>query len=69
MNETENKGRAPDFSGDGVAVWVNVDKNNNKYLSVKVLGHYVNCFKVSQQKKEDKIIKEAGLEIHMNDLV
>lgn len=32
--------RAPDFKGDGVAVWVNQDKkSDNKYLSIKVVGH------------------------------
>ena len=37
---TEQKapGRRPDFKGDGVAVWVNLDKNGNKYLAIKILG-------------------------------
>ena len=30
--------RQPDFKGDGIAVWINRDKNNNQYLSVKLLG-------------------------------
>lgn len=28
--------RQPDFKGDGVGVWVNVAKNGEKYLSIKV---------------------------------
>ena len=32
-------GKKPDFKGDGVAVWVNTDKNGNKYLSIKLVGH------------------------------
>ncbi len=42
----ERIARAPDFKGDGAAVWVNLDKNGNKYLSVKILNSaVVNCFK------------------------
>ena len=43
----ENKpGRTPDYKGEGIAIWVNQDKNGNPYLSVKILGAItVNCFK------------------------
>jgi len=33
----ENPPKTPQFKGDGVAVWVNLDKNGKKYLSIKVL--------------------------------
>lgn len=70
MTEQQTTGRAPDYNGDGVAVWVNKDKNNKTYLSVKVLGHYVNCFKVEPKKElEKKIVKEAGYnEVRMSDI-
>ena len=31
--------KIPNYTNDGVAVWVNMDKNNNKYLSIKIVGH------------------------------
>jgi len=37
LDENEKKGRAPDYKGDGIAVWVNSDKNKKTYLSIKVL--------------------------------
>lgn len=56
--EQENKsGRSPDFSGDGVAVWVNQDKNGKPYVSVRLVGHNViNAFK-NEPKSEDKGVK------------
>lgn len=30
--------RQPDFTGNGIAVWVNIDKNGDKYLSVILLN-------------------------------
>lgn len=46
MNEQEQSGKVPEFSGDGIAVWVNIDRNGNKYLSVKKpeWGKSLNCF-------------------------
>ncbi len=35
----ETPGKKPDFKGEGVAVWVNTDKNGNDYLSIKLVGH------------------------------
>ena len=32
------KGKTPDFKGDGVAVWQNVDKNGKPYLSIDLFG-------------------------------
>ena len=38
---------APDFSGNGVAVWKAIDKNDKPYLKVVVLGGKpINCFAV-----------------------
>ena len=35
----------PNFRGDGVAVWKNVDKNGQTYMAVKILGgKAINCF-------------------------
>jgi hypothetical protein len=36
---TEFEKRAPDFKGDGVAVWVN-EKDGKKYLSIKILNNF-----------------------------
>ncbi len=30
--------RKPDYKGDGVAAWIELDKNGNKYLNIHVLG-------------------------------
>ena len=35
----ETEPRKPNFKGEGIAVWVNKDKNNQQYLSVKILGN------------------------------
>lgn len=42
IEQTEDKsaGRRPDYSGDGVAVWVNTDKNGNAYLAIKILNSF-----------------------------
>lgn len=51
-NNGEFKPREPDFKGDGIAVWVNLDKNGQKYLSVKVLGSLkINAFKNEPKPK------------------
>jgi len=59
------KGKAPYFKGDGVAVWINKDKNGKQYLSVKILSAFsVNCF--SQENTDNKNTPEqenAPLEI------
>jgi hypothetical protein len=33
------KARKPDYTSDGVAVWVNKAKNNRKYLTIHLVGH------------------------------
>ena len=39
------KGKAPDYTSDGAAAWINKDKNGNEYISVKILGQItVNLF-------------------------
>ena len=54
LKETKVKaGSPPDFSGDGVAVWVNETKDGKPYLSIQLLGKNgikVNAFEV--EKKE-----------------
>jgi len=55
---TENKfvPKAPDYSGDGVAVWKALDKNNKPFLKVSVLGgKAINCFKVEPKQKQPDI--------------
>ena len=44
----------PKYKGDGIAVWVNTDKNGKPYLSVSVLGSKaINCFKYDPKPKSD----------------
>jgi len=31
--------KTPDYYADGVAVWINIDKKNHKYLTIKIVGH------------------------------
>jgi hypothetical protein len=52
--EDAKKGRAPDFKGDGVAVWVNKDKNKKQYLSINVVGHNnIAAFKYEPKEKTE----------------
>jgi len=45
---------APDYAGDGIAIWKAVDKNGKPYLKVKVLqGKSINCFQVERKKEEE----------------
>ena len=55
MNNENKNGRVPDYSNDGIAVWVNQTKDGKPYLSVKLVGHnVVNAFK--QEPKVEKSI-------------
>jgi hypothetical protein len=54
MAEGEPKGNQPDYKGEGVAVWVNEDKNKKKYLSIVVL----NSIRLAAFKNEPKEKKE-----------
>ena len=50
---SEKTGKLPAYTGDGVAVWINVDKNGKKYLSIKLVGHTpVNAFKNEPKPKK-----------------
>jgi len=52
-------GEKPKFKGDGVAVWVNKDKNGNPYLRICLLGSvWVSAFKNEPKPRE----KEVGVE-------
>ena len=51
VKEVKPKGKAPDYKGDGVAVWIEKDKNGKAYLSIKILnGMHVNAFKNEPRK-------------------
>jgi hypothetical protein len=40
------EGKAPDYKGNGVAIWKNQTKDGNLYLTVKILDSItVNAFK------------------------
>lgn len=68
MTENNNTGRAPDFKGDGVAVWVNEKPSDGqKYLSIAVLGNIrLAAFKYEQKKEEVK--PTSANEIDMSKL-
>jgi len=52
----EFKPRAPDYAGDGVAIWKAEDKEGRLFLKVSVLkGKPINCFKVEEIKKEVEV--------------
>lgn len=56
MENTETKGRLPDYKGKlDVACWINKDKNGKKYLTMQI-AHRVNLF-----KNEPKEIKEETI--------
>lgn len=37
-DEKKATGTPPKYKSDGVAVWENLDKNGNPYLSIQLLG-------------------------------
>jgi len=42
MNQEQKQAstpRKPDFTGDGVAVWINKTATGSIYLNIKVVGH------------------------------
>lgn len=62
MVENKEKGRKPDFSNDGVAVWINKDKNQKKYLSIKLVGHTaVNAFKNEPREEPKPKVEEQDM--------
>ena len=55
QNQTQGHLRGPDFVGDGIAAWINQDKNGKDYLSVKLFGQIrVACFKPEPYTNENK---------------
>ena len=57
LDQSKKPGSSPDYKGDGVAIWVNLDKNGKQFLSVKLAGHNpVNAWKhePKQQQQESK---------------
>lgn len=53
MNNETKQGDKPQYTGDGVAVWINNDKNGKPYLSIKLAGHnVVNAFKYVPKVEE-----------------
>lgn len=51
-----SEGKQPDYKGDGVAVWLNKDKNGKTYLTVKILNTLlVNAWKNEPKVKEDPV--------------
>jgi len=59
MTDTKFVGRVPDYKGDGVAVWVEQDKNKKPYLSIKLLGSVnVRAFKNEPKEEPKPQVKE-----------
>lgn len=55
MNE-EFKPKAPQYVGDGVAVWTDITKDGKTFLKVKILGGpVVNCFKNEPKEKRAEL--------------
>lgn len=54
MTEDKKPGKKPDYSGDGVAVWVHKDPEGRERLRIKLVGHeYVTAFKQEDYKKNE----------------
>lgn len=56
QSETQKAGTAPDFKGDGLAIWKNQKKDGELYLSVQLFGSRgikVNCFKNEPRQQPD----------------
>jgi hypothetical protein len=48
IEQPKPAGRPPDFTGDGVSIWVNQTKEGKAYLSVQILKSIkVACFRRS----------------------
>ena len=37
--DKKSEHKKPTYKSEGVAVWKNIDKNGNEYLSIKIVGH------------------------------
>lgn len=55
------KKRTPDFKGEGIAVWANVDKNGKQFLTIKILDAIiVNAFAYDYTaKKQNENVEGA----------
>ena len=58
MENNEKQGRAPDYKGDGVAVWVNQTKDGKQYLSIAVLNS-IRLAAFKNQPEQPKEVKMA----------
>jgi len=47
----KEKGKQPDFTGNGIAVWIN-EKNGEEYLTISILGGQVTLAAFPNKKKE-----------------
>ena len=53
MTEEKKPGKKPKYSGNGVAVWVNHDKEGRERLDIKIVGHeYITAFNQEDYKHE-----------------
>lgn len=44
--------KAPDYKGEGIAVWEQTDKNGKVYLKVRILGNItLNAFKYEPKQQ------------------
>jgi uncharacterized protein (DUF736 family) len=59
LTENKDKGKAPDYKGEGVAVWVNKDKNGKDYLSISILNNQIRLAAFKQETK-DEILTELN---------
>ena len=49
--------RPPDYRGEGIAIWINLDKNGQKYLSIKILNS-INI-KAFRNEPKPKIVEKT----------
>lgn len=62
MNEEKPKGRHPDYKGEGVAVWIEKDKNGKPYLSGVVMNSLrFKAFKNEPPESKQQDIRDAFL--------
>jgi hypothetical protein len=55
MEKDEFKKRKPDYISEGIAIWKNIAKDGQEYLTVKMLGHNtVTAFAYKPKEKDKK---------------
>lgn len=47
-----NPPKRPDWKADGVAVWVNQDKNGAYYLAIRIVGHTTIYARENKQEEQ-----------------